>query len=324
MIRLLITGANGFIGQHCLSALASSPYEIHAVTTKNNLPHTESIHWHQCNLLDADHSCRLIADIRPTHLLHLAWVTTPGVYWTSPLNETWRAASLNLAESFITFGGERMIVAGTCAEYDWNSAICREAEPDPTPTSPYAQAKSQLFQELTELSSATGVPLAWPRLFWSYGPHEPPERLIPSIILSLLNDQPAHCTAGKHRRDYLHVRDVARALAALVPASLIGPVNIASSTAPSIASIATAIAAALNKPHLLRLGSKTTNQPEAPLVVANIDRMQRYTAWRPQITLESGLQDTIRWWTEQLHETQHSRVGPASLRAQAHQRIATF
>ncbi len=306
MIRLLITGANGFIGRHCLAALASSGYEIHGVTSNNNVPHNESIHWHACNLLDAAQSRRLISEIRPTHLLHLAWMTTPGLYWTSPLNETWRAASLKLAESFITFGGERMIVAGTCAEYDWTSGICLEAEPALNPPSPYAKAKLSLSQELSELASATGVPLAWPRLFWTYGPHEPPERLIPSIILSLLNDQPAHCTSGTHRRDYLHVRDVARAISALVPASLVGAINIASGNAPSIASIATAIAAALNKPHLLRLGSKTSDQAEAPLVVANIDRLLRHTAWRPQISLESGLQETIRWWTENLGHSQPS------------------
>src|SRR5690349_3432319 len=106
MNRLLITGANGFIGRHCLAELYSSDYEIHAITTQPNQFSSERVHWHVCNLLDANASRQLVHTIRASHLLHLAWVTTPGVYWTSPLNEDWRAASCNLAEAFIAAGGE--------------------------------------------------------------------------------------------------------------------------------------------------------------------------------------------------------------------------
>lgn len=318
MIRLLITGANGFIGRHCLAALVSSDCEIHAITTKANVAHGELVHWHQCDLLDVEASRQLIGKIRPTHLLHLAWIATPGVYWTSPLNEIWKAVSLKLAESFIAFGGERIIGVGTCAEYDWTNGICVESELHPHPPSPYAQAKLSLSQELAGLAAATGVGLAWLRLFWIYGPHEPRARLIPSIILSLLQGQPALCTAGTHRRDYLHVRDVARAIATIVPAPLVGPVNIASGNAPLIASLATAIAAALNKPHLLRLGAITPRLVEPPLVVANIERLTGQTAWRPRIPWEIGLSESIQWWSENL-DAEHDRVGPASLRAPARQ-----
>lgn len=306
MNRLLITGANGFIGRHCLAELASSGHELHAVTSRhyhfsNDRVLGDSIHWHVCDLLDADASRELMRAIRPSHLLHLAWVTTPGVYWTSPLNETWRVASYNLAEAFIDNAGERLVAAGTCAEYDWNhDGICLESVHHPRPTSPYAIAKLALSQDLAKLCAGRGVAFAWPRLFWMYGPYEPAARLIPSIILSLLQDKPASCSAGTHRRDFLHVRDVARAIAQIVDSSLTGPINVGSGAAPSIASIATMIAALMDKPHLLRLGAITSAQPEAPLVVANIDRLKDETTWQPEIPLKTGLRDTIDWWAATL------------------------
>jgi nucleoside-diphosphate-sugar epimerase len=124
------------------------------------------------------------------------------------------------------------------------------------------------------------------------------------------------CTAGTHRRDYLHVRDVASAIAAIVHSSLVGPVNVASGTAPPVETIATSIAAALHKSQLLRLGAIAPNKTEAPLVVANIDRLQNEVLWRPQISLESGLRDVIRWWSEKLSaESADSTTAADALRA---------
>jgi nucleoside-diphosphate-sugar epimerase len=255
--------------------------------------------------------------IKPTHLLHLAWIATPGVYWSSPLNEAWRAASRHLAETFAASGGERIIVTGTGAEYDWSKGVCVEGENDPSPSSPYAKAKLALLQELTELSSAAGISLAWPRMFWTYGPYEPPSRLVPSIILSLLRDEPALCTAGTHRRDMMHVCDVTRAIARMVCSSVAGPINVASGVAPTIASIATTIAAAMNKIHLLRLGVRVPDRPDAPLVVADVSRLENEVGFRPRISLEAGLRETIQWWTERMgHENERSAASSRAPRTQ--------
>ena len=66
-------------------------------------------------------------DLRPSHLLHFAWYVTPGKFWTSPENIDWLQASLDLVTSFLDCGGERSVIAGTCAEYDWTgNGILRE------------------------------------------------------------------------------------------------------------------------------------------------------------------------------------------------------
>ena len=57
---------------------------------------------------------------------------------------------------------------------------------------------------------------AWGRIFYLYGPGEYPSRLVPSVIGSLLHDEPARCTHGRQLRDYLHVADVASAFAAIL------------------------------------------------------------------------------------------------------------
>jgi len=297
MMRILITGASGYIGRHCLAALRGCAAEIHA-TASRDCSHLSDpqVHWHRCDLLQHAQTQRLIRDVRPTHLLHLAWIATPGIFWTSELNEAWRAASRELGECFCAAGGARMVVAGTCAEYDFRDGVCHEERRDPDPVTPYARAKLALYDELSQRAARSGVGLAWPRLFWSYGPYEHPSRLVPSIICSLLRDEPALCTAGAQRRDYLHVTDLASALADIVCGSITGPINVGSGNAVSVAFIASTIATEMKKAHLLRLGAIATAVEEPPLVVADTTRLRNELGFKAKVTLAAGLRDTIRWW----------------------------
>jgi len=300
MMRLLITGASGYIGRHCLAALRDRDAEIHATATRDcRDPGDPQVHWHRCDLLQHGRAQQLIRDVRPTHLLHLAWIATPGIFWTSELNEAWRATSRELGECFCAAGGEKMVVAGTCAEYDFGDGVCHEDRHDPKPATPYARAKLALYQELSERATRWGIGLAWPRLFWSYGRYEHPARLIPSIICSLLRDEPVRCTSGSQRRDYLHVSDLAGALTDIVCSSITGPINVGSGNAVSVALIASAIATEMKKADLLRLGAIATAVEEPPLVVADTTRLRNELGFETKVSLTAGLRDTIRWWKNQ-------------------------
>src|SRR4030095_228074 len=96
MRRVLVTGASGFVGWHCLAPLLARGYEVHAVST--GARQDPDIRWHQANLLDPMQTSSLLAEVRPTHLLHLAWVVTPEGYRMSPLNWQWGGPSRNTAE----------------------------------------------------------------------------------------------------------------------------------------------------------------------------------------------------------------------------------
>src|SRR5205823_13981481 len=61
--------------------------------------------------------------VRPSHLLHLAWETEHGHFWTSPENLRWVEAALHLWRRLDEVSGYRAVGAGTCAEYTWDDAI---------------------------------------------------------------------------------------------------------------------------------------------------------------------------------------------------------
>src|SRR5258706_14740282 len=114
--RILVTGARGFIGRECLTRLSALDAELHALSTQS-VSDAGGVTWHQCDLLDSPAAVGLLQRIAPSHLLHLAWIAEPGVFWESPLNHRWLAASTVLFEAFYASGGKRVVAAGSCAEY---------------------------------------------------------------------------------------------------------------------------------------------------------------------------------------------------------------
>src|ERR1051326_2699109 len=118
MRKVLLTGARGFLGQSCLSLLQAEGFEVHAVSSSGTTDPGSDVRWHQADLLDSDQVADLLADVEPSHLLHLAWYAARGRCWSSTENVRWIRASLNLLQSFTEQGGERVVMAGTCAEYD--------------------------------------------------------------------------------------------------------------------------------------------------------------------------------------------------------------
>ena len=181
MKRIMITGASGFIGWHCLELLLEKDYEIHAVDINRPRGFGEKIIWHEGDLLNPGQVSYFTSKIKPTHLLHLSWCTQPKTFWTSLENLRWVGMSLTLLEEFWKVGGTRVVMAGTCAEYDWRYGYCSEAVTPLFPTSVYGICKHSLQTMLSAFARQTGLSAAWGRIFFLYGPYEHPERLVSSV-----------------------------------------------------------------------------------------------------------------------------------------------
>ncbi len=300
MKRVLVTGSTGFIGRHSLAGLMASGYEVHAATIDGPLPGLEEVNWHAIDLLDAHQVDDLLASIHPSHLLHFAWYAAPGKYWTALENILWEQASLTLLHAFKRHGGQRVVMAGTCAEYDWNYGFCSERFTPLAPRTFYGICKHALQMTLQAYATQASLSAAWGRIFFLYGPHEHPSRLAASVIRALLSSEPALCSHGNQVRDFLHVQDVAAAFVALLDSPVTGPVNIASGQAVQIKTIINTLAEQLGRTDLVRLGALSVSSDEPPFIVADIRRLQTEVGWQPQYDLTAGLDQTISWWKEHL------------------------
>jgi len=303
--KVFITGGTGFIGRGAAAPLKARGYDVHIATlsvAERSLVEGMGATAHDLDLFDDAATQRLMKELAPSHLLHFAWDARPGLYWTSLDNFRWVDASLNLLRAFSAAGGRRIVFAGSCAEYDWAQAgVCREvntplAGTNGSAVTPYAACKIALNQMLVAFTAVQGLSAAWGRIFFLYGPHERAERLVPSIIRSLLAGEPALCSHGRQLRNFLHVSDVADAFATLLDSDVQGAVNIGSDERVIIATLAEKIGAMLGFPELIKLGSRVTPPGEPDILVPDIGRLYNEVGWRPKHSLTDGLAQTINWW----------------------------
>ena len=116
------------------------------------------------------------------------------------------------------------------------------------------------------------------------------------MILSLLKGEEALCSHGKQLRDYMHVRDVAGGLVALLTSQHEGNFNIASGEAIQVKDLINAMAAEIGRPELVKLGARDAPAHEPELIVADMTKTRDALNWQPQYDLVSGVADTVEWF----------------------------
>jgi nucleoside-diphosphate-sugar epimerase len=281
-----------------LADLRGRGYEVHAISRSAH-ERDDGVVWHATDLLDKQAVDTLLEDVSATHLLHLAWITEPGVYWESSENDRWLEASQHLLESFVRNGGSRAVLAGTCAEYDWSDGHCVEDETPLRAKSRYAKTKLAFRDAAYTLAKDSDLQVAWARVFFSFGPHERKERLVPAVINALLSGERAKCSDGSLVRDFMYVLDVAGAMVATLDADFEGDVNIASGHAMTLEDLVTRIAGKLAATDRVDFGHYPRRPDDPQEITADISRLSDAIGWTPEYDLDSALDNTIAWWRNQ-------------------------
>jgi nucleoside-diphosphate-sugar epimerase len=303
-MKILLTGATGFIGSHLARLLVNQGDEVYAlVRAGSNLWRIKDIeaqlHVVQGDLLALEQMSAALENIRPEVCIHAAWDVEPGRYLTALENLSMLSASLHLASKLADMGCQRFVGIGTCFEYDLSVGYLAE-ESLTKPQTLYAASKLALQMVTEQLANITGMSVVWLRLFYQYGPYENRQRLVPAVICSLLQNQVVKVTKGTQIRDFLHVEDVVEAIWAVTQSNLSGPVNIGSGQPVTVQNIVAQIGTILNRPELILWGALAYNPSDPMFICANNRRLIENTAWTPRYDLEQGLRQTVDWWQRNL------------------------
>jgi nucleoside-diphosphate-sugar epimerase len=297
-MRVLVTGASGFVGRHTLPALTQLGCEVVAAARRPGPP-SPGVEWIAVDLLAPGESERLVRDARADAMLHLAWSVEPGKFWTNPRNLDWVGASLTLVRAAAERGTNRICATGTCFEYDWPAeGDCVERVTGLQSHTLYDCAKDACRRVLDAYAAQTGLSFAWARLFYLYGPGEHPARLVSGIANALVAGKSARSSRGLAIRDYTDVRDVGAALARVVTSDVSGPINVASGTPVSIAEIVTTLARLASRVDLVQLGALPDRLDEPPRIVANVARLRNEVGAEMPRPLAQGLAETLDFWRD--------------------------
>jgi nucleoside-diphosphate-sugar epimerase len=297
MKRVLVTGGTGFIGRETLPFLLEHGFEVHLVTQAASNKRDETSDagravYHQCDLVNEN--CEsLLAKVRPTHLLHFAWYAKHGAFWWAPENLDWIAASLRLTRAFSASGGVRAVFAGSCAEYDWAFHTLDEVHTPLRPRTLYGVGKSSLYLTLNSAAKGLGISIGWGRIFFPYGPHDQPGKLISTVIDKLSRGESVACSEGSQARAFIYVEDAARAFVELLDSDVIGAVNIATDRVYTVRDVVARVARLCADEKLVQFGAATLQTGEPPFMAASVRRLFDEVGFSPRFDLDQGLKRTV-------------------------------
>lgn len=294
MKRVLVTGASGFIGRALVPVLVRRGFEVHGVARVPQ-PAMDGARWHVADLLSDAGRAHVLSAALPTHLVHLAWEARPGRYRDDPVNRFWADASIDLLARARACGTSHILGIGSCLEYGPQNGRCAESTSLCRPTTLYGQAKLGT----AEAYIASGA--AWGRVFLPFGPHEPEQRLVPSLIRSLRAGQNFDCSHGGQVRDFVYVDDLAQMIAAVLDSGFTGAINLGSGVPRSLRSVIEHFADRLEARHLVRFGAVAATGVDAePIIAADVGRLRGVTAGVPVIGFEEGADRDLAWWIGRL------------------------
>lgn len=287
MKKVLITGSTGQVGTQLSKSLSMAGFDVLGLGTRENSQVSNRYcRYFRFDLLNEDVDS-LIEQTRPSLLIHLAWETQPSTFWNSSKNMLWLDSSKKLIESFKKWGGERIVAAGTCAEYDWKSQTSLDETSPESPESNYGQSKLSLLNELR----AQSTPFLWTRTFFQFGDKETSGRLIPSLIDSLLAGQEFIIQKPNDICDFIYISDVVQIMFSLIATEQVGVFNVATGLGISVQEVGEKIASMLGCQELLKL----QDQRESPSIVyANMSKAQKVLGSISYTTLEDAIQNTIK------------------------------
>ncbi len=271
-MRLLLTGATGFLGSHILDNLIEKDFNVSVIIRPDSKKILRNISDLEQIITTNDlfsESQKFFRDSLQNIdiVIHAAWYVEHGKYLQSTKNLDCFSGTVSFAKVAANLDIEKFIGIGTCFEYKQSNeplGIDSELRPE----SVYASAKADTYLMLDSIFREKEIDFAWCRLFYLYGDREDPNRLIPYIRNQLSNGKIASLTSGSQIRDFLNIKDAAEAIVEVAIGDNQGPVNICSGIPLSVKDLAIEIAKEYdNGEKLLKFGDRDLNYTDPPFVV---------------------------------------------------------
>ena len=287
-MRIFITGATGFLGRPLCQSLTGHELLLLSRTSPQGSQHGP----HRavaCDLFEPASWLGSVKNFAPDCCIHLAWAGLPD--YSLAITRRNFDGGLNLFQALREIGCPRVIATGSCWEYGDLSGALREDQL-PGRQGVFGAFKSAQQMIGQSLLSDAGIRLIWTRPFFIYGPGQRAGSLIPSCISAFAHGRTPEIRSPDAVQDFIHVEDVARALAALVTApSADGIYNLGSGQPRRVRDMVNVVARLMNQ---LAFDPPRTDAPAG--MWADISRIRNDTGWEPQLSLEKGIGKTLEQW----------------------------
>ena len=308
--RILITGADGFIGSHLTEALVRQGHSVRAFVLYNSF---NSWGWLDHTPKDISDNMDVFAgDIRDPHgvraamkgcdaVLHLAALIAIPYSYIAPDSyvDTNVKGTLNICQAALENGCERVIHTSTSEVYGTAQYVPIDEKHPLQPQSPYSASKIGADAIAMSYWNSFKLPVTIARPFNTYGPRQSARAVIPTIITQALTRQEVFLGDLSPTRDFTYVKDTVEAFINIAECNeTIGETfNVGSGLEISIGELAEMISKLIDK-DISIIEDEQRIRPEKSEVqrlLADSTLAQKTFGWKPNVSLEDGLKYTIDW-----------------------------
>lgn len=293
--KVLITGASGFLGTHLVQRLCPISGEVHATSRTQRPTLKGGPLWWQTNLEDLGAVRSLFETVKPDIIFHMSGLASAiqTVEFVLPTFHSLLTSTVNLLTVATEVGCQRVVLAGSLNEP-------QSEDPEMIPSSPYAAAKWAGSAYGRMFHALYGTPLVIVRTFMTYGPGQDSRKLIPSVVLSLLQGESPKLSSGQWNADWIYINDVIDGFlaAAQMPQIEGAMFDLGSGALVTVRELVEKLVKIVGCSTRPLFGALPDRAFE-PARKAEIRKTFEKLGWNPKVSLESGLQQTVEWYRAQ-------------------------
>lgn len=311
-MKALIIGAAGFVGNYLIEHLRDDcKWDVVATKLEHETIEESNIEIHNTDILNKESVIELLKNIRPDYIFHLAAQSSVALSWKNPslTVDVNIKGSINVLDSIRELDYKpRILLIGSGEEY---GHILPEETPikECTATRPgnmYAATKACQNMIGKIYADAYDMDIIMVRAFNHIGPKQSP-----TFVVSDFCKQVAEIEKGLRepiikvgnlsaKRDFTDVRDVVRAYSLLIEKGEAGETyNVGSGKAISIEEILHYILALSTSPIKISIDQSKFRPIDIPIIESEINKLYKTTSWKPQISLQETINNTLMYWRNQ-------------------------
>ena len=302
--RILVTGGAGFIGSHLVKSLVNARAKVSVIVKYNsiiNCPRLVKV-WDKIKIIESDlrnlDSVDSIKKLRFDYIFHLAAYNHVGdsfKHVTENINSN-LFSTVNLLDHGPRF--EKFIHIGSSEIYGLQKKIPFNVNEIPIPMSPYALAKysSEMYARLKSRQNKDNLICIRP--FNTFGPYQSEKAIIPEIIIKCLLGKEIKTTSGEQTREFNYVDNIINGILLLCKKvkHLDKPINLGSNNPIKIKNLVKKIHKLTKSKSILKIGAVRYRPNEIWKMQAENKFVTRSLGWKPSITLDDGLKNSIEWY----------------------------
>ena len=293
-MRVLITGASGFIGESVLKKVLSNGRHDVLCIGRNSISskflEQENVAWIRTSLKDSYYCDQIVEEFMPEALIHLAWDGIPDFSFERCQENL--LISINFIRNvFAKTKLKKIIVSGSCFEYSNRSGECFEE--DTTHAIDYfSWSKLSLLNFIRCEAKNLSIDWAWLRIFYAYGKGQREGSLIPLLIENLKNGSIPDIKTPLNANDFIHVDDVGEAFAMSLDRTFLpGIYNLGCGTPVSVLEVCKTVELLISGKSELTdiLKDRTSESIQDSYFYANTIQSKEQLGWEAQTSIKSGI-----------------------------------